>query len=66
MQRAFAAELLSPFNTVDAMLDGDYSAEAQSDIAAHFGVSDLTIRTLLVNHSRIERDELDEDVDHAA
>ncbi len=66
MQRSFAAEFLSPFEAVDAMLDGDYSPEAQADVAEHFHVSDLTIRTLLVNHQRIERDELDEDFVHAA
>ncbi len=66
MQRSFAAELLSPFEAVEARLDGDYSAEAQADAAEHFQVSDLTIRTLLVNHHRLERDELDEDFIAAA
>ena len=59
MQRAFAAELLSPFHEVEAMLDGDYSMENQQDVAHHFKVSDWTIRTLLANHHRIDRDELD-------
>jgi Zn-dependent peptidase ImmA (M78 family) len=62
MQRSFAAELLSPFDAVDAMLGGDYSAEAWADAAKHFQVSDLTIRTLLVNHHRLEREDLDEDL----
>lgn len=62
MQRSFAAELLSPFEAIDPMLAGDYSSEAQQDVAAHFQVSDLTIRTLLVNHGRLERDELDPDL----
>lgn len=66
MQRSFAAELLSPFEAVDAMLDGDYSGEAQADVAEHFQVSDLTVRTLLVNHHRLEREELDEDLGAAA
>ncbi|MDR1463356.1 MAG: hypothetical protein LBI68_09530 [Azoarcus sp.] len=57
-QRAFAAELLSPFQAVDEMLEGDYSMESQQDIAQHFLVSDLTIRTQLVNHGRIPRSEL--------
>ena len=60
VQRAFAAELLSPFDAVDAMLDGDYSMESQEDVADHFQVSELTIRTLLVNHGRVDRSELDE------
>jgi hypothetical protein len=66
MQRAFAAEFLSPFEAVCEMLGGDYSAEAQADVAAYFRVSDLTIRTLLVAHRRVERDELDEDVVQSA
>jgi hypothetical protein len=66
MQRSFAAELLSPFEAVDQMLTGDYSGEAQQDVAEHFQVSELTIRTLLVNHHRLEREELDEDLGAAA
>ena len=65
-QRTFAAELLSPFEAVEDMLNGDYSPENQQDAAAHFQVSDLTIRTLLINHRRIERDLPDEDSDMAA
>jgi hypothetical protein len=49
-QRAFAAELLSPWETVRAMLDDDYSPENQEHVAEHFVVSPLTIRTLLVNN----------------
>lgn len=60
VQRAFAAELLSPFQAVLERLDGDYSMESQQDVAHHFGVSELTVRTLLVNHNRISRTELDE------
>lgn len=60
VQRAFAAELLSPFQAVDEMLGGDYSMESQQDVAHHFGVSALTVSTLLVNHNRISRSELDE------
>lgn len=66
MQRSFAGEFLSPFEAVDAMLAGDYSAEAQVDAAECFQVSSRTIWTLLVNHGRIERGEFDEDVDVAA
>ena len=53
VQRAFAAELLSPFESVNGMLDGDCSEEKQNEIAEHFRVSPLTIRTQLVNHRRI-------------
>lgn len=54
-QRAFAAELLSPFEVVEEMLSGDYSAESQQDVAERFNVSYLTIDTLLKNHGRIAR-----------
>jgi hypothetical protein len=66
MQRSFAAEFLSPFEAVDEMLAGDYSAEAQQDAAEHFQVSDRTILTLLVNHRRLERDELEAEFEPAA
>jgi hypothetical protein len=32
------------------------------DVAAHFEVSDRTILTLLVNHGRLERDEIEADL----
>jgi hypothetical protein len=66
MQRSFAAELLSPFEALEQMLAGDYSIENQLDAAQHFQVSELTIRTLLVNHNRLEREELNEEFDVAA
>lgn len=55
MQRAFAAEFLSPFGAVDDMLGGDYSEENQDDVAQHFNVSPMTIGTQLLNHGRIDR-----------
>jgi hypothetical protein len=57
-QRSFAAELLSPFGSVDAMLAGDFGEEAVENVARHFDVSAWTIRTLLVNHRRLEREAL--------
>jgi hypothetical protein len=36
---------------------------ANLDVAEHFQVSELTIRTLLVNRHRLEREELDEEFD---
>ena len=53
MQRAFAAELLSPFVAVDEMLAGDYSEEKQNQVARHFSVSPMTIQSQLVNYNRI-------------
>jgi hypothetical protein len=64
-QRAFSAELLSPFEAVDAMLQGDYSIENQEEVADHFHVSGLTVDTLLKNHGRIPRDDVDYDFDAA-
>jgi hypothetical protein len=58
-QRAFAAELLSPFSAVMQMLAGDYSLEKQQDVAEHFAVSELTIRTQLVNHKILDREDTD-------
>lgn len=57
-QRSFAAELLSPFEEVEPMLQGDFSDEAVEGVASHFGVSTRTISTLLVNHGRLEREAL--------
>jgi len=54
VQRAFAAEFLGPFAEVDEMLNGDYSEEAQNDVAEYFRVSPMTIRTQLVNRGGIE------------
>lgn len=65
-QRSFAAELLSPFGAVFNMLQGDYSLEKQRDVAAYFDVSDLTIRTQLVNHKILEREDLDSEAIAAA
>jgi hypothetical protein len=65
-QRAFSAEFLSPFEAVDGILGGDYSAENQEEVAAYFDVSELTIDTLLKNHGRIPRDQLDYDFEVVA
>ncbi|MFA7441419.1 MAG: hypothetical protein WCZ66_10695 [Sphingomonadaceae bacterium] len=62
VQRAFAAEFLSPFEAVKEMLDGDYSMERQQDVAHHFEVFGMTIGTHLVNNDLIDRSELDEPV----
>jgi hypothetical protein len=47
-------------------LRGDFSAEAIEDAAAHFNVSERTVRTLLANHGLIDREELAQDFDLAA
>ena len=65
-QRAFAAELLSPFHAVEDLLAGDYSDNRQEDAAEHFNVSPMTIRTHLVNRHRIGRDEAPDIADRGA
>jgi hypothetical protein len=60
-QRSFAAEFLSPFPAVEAMLNGDYSPERQRKIAEHFLVSEMTINSMLKNHGVLARDEADYD-----
>ncbi len=52
-QRAFAAELLSPWPAVKEMLGNDYSEENQEQVADHFSVSQITISTLLMNNADI-------------
>ena len=66
LQRSFAAEFLCPFDALDSWLEGDYSSENQDDAAEYFDVSPLTVRTLLVNHNRIDRDELGRDYEATA
>lgn len=56
MQRAFAAELLCPFAAVEEMTRSDDSGERQRDVAERFNVSELTVRTQLVNRGRIDRE----------
>ena len=56
LQRAFAAELLCPFDALEEKLRGDYSSEAREDAAHHFSVSERTVATMLVNHGRLDRD----------
>ena len=59
LQRAFAAELLCPFESLDAFLDGDYSESAQDDAAQHFAVSERVVEKQLENHCRLDTDALD-------
>ncbi len=58
-QRAFAAELLSPWESVQAMLGNDYSGENQEQVAGHFTVSDWTIRTQIANYTGTGREYLE-------
>ncbi len=65
LQRAFAGEFLCPFEALDEKLSGDYSDEAIEEAAQRYDVSGLTVRTLLVNHKRIERENLEGLLDEA-
>ncbi len=59
MQRAFAAEYLSPFNAVDQMMEGDYDDDnVIESVASHFEVSPLSIKASLANHGRIGREDV--------
>ena len=64
-QRAFAAELLSPIAAIDDVLGGDYSNDNQCEAAERFNVWERTIRTQLVNHGRIAREDAPELVDYS-
>ncbi|QEP43501.1 hypothetical protein D5085_10405 [Ectothiorhodospiraceae bacterium BW-2] len=56
LQRAFAAELLCPAEQLVNEMRNDYSDENQTSVADTFGVSPLTVKTILTNHGYIERD----------
>lgn len=49
-QRAFAAEFLCPFSSLQAYLDHDYSESAMEDAAEYFQVSFQTVESILMNH----------------
>ena len=55
-QRAFAAELLCPFESLTEKLEGDFSDEAMEDAAHYFEVSPLTVKNTLLNHNLLERE----------
>lgn len=54
-QRAFAAELLCPYEAVCDFLGNDRSEERCHEAASHFNVSSLAIATLLLNNERSAR-----------
>lgn len=61
LQRAFAAELLCPFEATLEMLAGDYSEESQMGVAAHFQVSGMTVQTQLLNHGVVAQTTADDE-----
>jgi len=58
MQRAFAAEFLSPIATLREYFGDDYSQEAIEDASRHFIVSPLTISSHLANNGLISPDDV--------
>lgn len=66
MQRAFAAELLCPFDSLRTMIRDDYSPESIEEAAGWFQVSELAVRTHLVNHGCMDRENLEEELEAAA
>ena len=63
LQRAFASELLCPFEMLEEKLGGDYSIDSRDDAADYFNVSERTVSTILVNHKKLDRDFLVDDFD---
>lgn len=58
-QRAFAQEFLCPFEALkDHLAQDPPSSEDIEDAAAHFDVSPLLVRTLLVNKGEMDRESL--------
>jgi hypothetical protein len=52
-QRAFAAELLCPFDSLQSYLNNDYSESAIEEASEYFMVSQQTIETILINNGLI-------------
>lgn len=52
-QRAFAAELLCPLDSLLSFLDGDLSSYAIEEAAANFDVSEQVVTNLLLNNGVI-------------
>lgn len=59
VQRAFSAELLCPIDALLERLDDDYSEDAREEAASYFGVSELMIRSHLVNNEILSRITID-------
>ena len=57
MQRAFAAELLCPVESLVGFLEEDFSEDAREEAAERFGVSPLAVTSVLVNRGFLDRAE---------
>jgi hypothetical protein len=58
-QRAFAANLLCPYPALRDYLGPSWTREDIADAASHFRVSELLVKTMLVNKRQMERSALD-------
>ncbi len=58
IQRAFAAELLCPIQSLADFLEEDYSQERIEEAAEHFGISPLAVSSHLANNGRISAQQL--------
>jgi hypothetical protein len=58
-QRAFAANLLCPYPALRDYLGPSWTREDIADAARHFRVSELLVKTMLVNKRQMERNALD-------
>ena len=65
-QRAFAQNLLCPFDDLLAYTGTDPSAEDVQAAAKHFDVSERVVQTALVNRHVIDRERFEELIDEAA
>ena len=54
MQRAFAAELLCPFDALLDKLDDDYSDDSMEDAAKMFRVSPMLVAARLENRGMLD------------
>ena len=58
MQRAFAAELLCPVESLLDVLADDFSEDARVTAAEQFGVSPLAVSAVLANNGFVDREEV--------
>ena len=65
-QKAFAAELLCPYDALKDFLGNDFSNEKQQTASEYFNVSERTVESILKNHGDIERSDADEEMSRQA
>jgi hypothetical protein len=58
-QRAFAAELLCPAESLIDMVDGDVSPESIESAAEQFEVAELVVKSLLADHKLLDHESIE-------